>query len=1034
MSSVIFKRIISRPVFVLVIVSVILVLGLVSFLNIPLDLLPEMSFPMAVVYTTYEGAGPHEVENMVTRPLEEALSTLDNLTNISSTSSAGSSMIMISFGWHTDMDFATMDVREQLDLVRGMLPDDVGDPMVFRLNPTMMPVIQIGVSGDLPHDELTTLTEDVIKNRLERLEGVAAVEIGGGLVPEILVEFEPRRLLAYGITIPDLQRALFMENRNFVGGQFKQYGELYHARIAGEFSSLEEIEQLVVGYNQGGPVRLGDVAEVKEAYKEENIISRLNGETTLNISIRKQSDANTVSVASRVHDEMAKLEDELPVRFGIVMDQSEFIIGAIRNLGQMGLVGAFLAAVVLYLFLGNIVLTAIISIAIPVSVIAAFAFLHFQNYTINILTMGGLALGVGMMVDNAIVVLENIFRLHQLGVDVEDAAVRGTSQVAMAITAGTLTTVAVFLPIAFVEGIAGIIFTPLSWTVAFSLLASLLVAVTVIPTLSARWLRRVRRQEREGLIVSFLEKIANYYERLLNLALSHRILTVFVVFGALVLSVFLIPFIGYEFIPAVDSGEVSLSLEIPLGSSLEYTDSIMGEIEDLIIDNPQVETMLSIVGGGSFMGDQEAHTATAVLRLIPHGEREQTTMEFGEDLRRQLTELLPPEVKFTVQDMSSTFMGTGEAPLQIALQGDDLDILAELAAEVANRVRSVEGTREVETSLEQGTPELQVRLDRSRAASTGITTEQIASQIRVALDGQVLTRYRSGAEEIDVRLRTSEETRKDWQALGEMPVPMPTGKGFLPLNQVASIERTVAPQSITREGQVRTVYVSSQLWGRDLGRVAADVEKALSDLSLPLGYSLDMGGEQADMVESFKQLGYALLLAILLVYLVMAAQFESLLHPLVIMFSLPNALIGIVLALVISGYTLNIVSFIGLIILAGIVVNNGIILVDYINQLRREHGYSCREAILEAGKTRLRPVLMTTLTTCLGMLPTALGIGEGAELQAPLAAVVLGGLTSSTLFTLVLVPVIYSLLDELGLRLGWKRKRIIAGKEKELEG
>ncbi len=1039
------ERIIKRPVLVLVIVTIIIVLGAISFMGLPLDLLPDMTFPMLLVSTSYEGAGPHEVESMVTRPLEEAAAALDNLQSVSSTSAQGSSMVMVAFSWGTNMDVASMEMREQIDMVRGMLPDDAGDPVVFQLDPDMMPIMQMGISGDMELDELTTLAEDNLVDRLERLEGVATVNVLGGLSPEVQVEVEPRRLLSWGVSLPEVQGALAGENINLPGGRIEDYGYLYDARITGEYKSLEEMGEVVVGYNQAGPVKLSQVADIYESFAEEDQVSRLDGDTTVMLSIQRQPDANTVTVAGLIHDQLEQLEQEFGISFMVAMDQSEYILDAVRGMGRNAIIGAVLAVTVLYLFLGNIRLTSIIAVAIPVSLIGAFTLLYFQGETLNIITIGGLALGVGLMVDNAIVVLENIYRQREGQLEANEAVVTGTVQVAPAIVAGTLTTVSVFLPIVFIEGIAGIVFSPLSWTVAFALLTSLLVAFTVIPTLSYRMIVRQdrvgKRRAKKGdkpFLGRMVDRLIRTYSRVLAWAMRFRAVTVIFSFGILALSMLLIPVVGFEFLPEEDSGEISINLELPAGATLETTDNLAKEMEDVIANHPEVDSILTNVGGGAIllMGPDSPHEASLTVSLLPLEQREQLTAETAEDLRRELEAIMPREgeVRVSVQDIAGGGMAM-ETPISVEIRGDELEILKELSEEVAELVAAVEGTREIESSIEQERPELQVSLDRRRASGLGVTTEQIASQVRVALDGQVVTRYRAGGEEIDVLLRATEDARRDISVLEELPIPLAAGgagggQGMdgmdgearggvpsVPLAQVATLEQVMGPQTIDRQDQVRTVYVDSQIYGRDLGSVASDLEGKLAGLETPPGYTVEIGGEQAEMLDAFGELTTAMILAVVLVYLVMAAQFESLLHPLVIMFSLPNAFTGGILALVITGYTFSILSFIGAIVLAGIVVNNAIILVDYINQLRRLHGMPYRQAIAEAGKARLRPVLMTSFTTCLAMLPLALGLGEGAELQAPLAAVILGGLLVSTFFTLVLVPVMYSLFDDLGRRL-----------------
>ena len=1018
------KLAIKRPISVLMAVMVVLVLGTVSFLRLPVDLFPDMDLPMAIVWTEYEGAGPEEVENMVSRPLEEAIGSLGNLQNMTSQSSAGSSIVMAQFNWGTNMDFASLEMRESVDMVRGFLPSGAGSPMIFRFDPALMPVIQMGMGGDMDRASLTTLANDVVKNRLERIEGVTAVGVEGGLVSEVDVRIDLQRLAATGLPLSQVEQALMTENLNFVGGEFSAGGRQFQVRTLGQFRYLEEMEGIVVGHDGGGVVYLRDVANLQLVYREDQVISRMNGENIVSLNVRKQSDANTVRVAAAVQREMQQLEKELPgnVRFNIVIDTSEFIVLSINNVITIVLIGALLAIVILFLFLGSLSSTLIIGTAIPISVIAVFTLMYFRNMTLNIVTLGGLALGVGMMVDNAIVILENIFRYRKEGEKPLEAAIIGSREVTGAITAATLTTVVVFIPVVFVEGIAAIIFAPLAWTVAFALLASLVVAVTVVPVLSSR----VSSLEREHppviktslrLMQKFLDKVNRFYAVLLDKSLRRRWLVVVLVVGALLASFTMIPLIGFEFLPSDDSGMIFINLDLPVGSSLEETAAVTMGIEELIERGayPEIETVFSFIGAGSgFFDSLSPEKALIYLTLVREGERQATTGAVAERLRRDLVQIPGADIKVEDQDMFTGGFGGDAAPINIALKGDDLEVLQELTAEIALIVERVEGTREISTSFAHGRPEVHVRLDRERAAALGVTTAQVASAVRTALDGNVVTRYRMGGAEYDVRVRGSERLAvENLSDLRMLPLLTPRGES-IPLGQVADVELGTGPQTIIRENQVRTAYIQGRLWERDIGSVMRDVQQQLGTIELPLGFSLEYGGELADIQESFASLGLALLLAIILVYMIMAAQFESLIFPFIIMFALPQTFIGILLALVITGKALSVPALIGVIMLSGIVVNNGIVLVDYINILRRERGYSRDDAIREAGPVRLRPILMTTMTTILGMLPLAMGLGEGSDAQAPMAIVIIGGLAVSTVITLIFVPVIYTLLDDLG--------------------
>ncbi len=1021
------KLAVKRPIAVFMVVLIILLLGGVSFSRLPLDLYPEMNFPVAIVTTSYEGAGPQEVENMVTRPLEEVVSTVNNLESIRSTSSAGNSIIMVMFGWETDMDFAGLELREKIDMVKGFLPDEVEDPLVFQFDPGMMPVIQMGVSGDMDPVALNNLAEEVIKNRLERLDGVAVCEVSGGVNREISVNIDPYRLSAYGVGMDQIIQSLRAENLTFSSGELVEGSQQYMVRTTGEFKSVQEIGELVVGASTTGPLFLRDLAEIQEGFREQNSLNRVNGEPTLSLSIRKQTDSNTVQVAERVKQELAQLEKELPgnIQFREAFDQSQFIRESISSVAQVAVVGGLLAVLVLYLFLGNLASTLIIALSIPISIVATFVLMYFQGLTLNMITMAGLALGIGMMLDNSIVILENIYRYRLKGEGRESASLLGSQEVSGAIIAATLTTMVVFLPVIFVQGMASMIFSSLAWTVAFSLFASLLVALTIIPVLSSKILTVGREQKKKSLFYlpvekwqGMMERLTSFYGRSLTWALAHRWLLIVLFLAAFGASILLVPMVGYEFLPPVDMGELNVDFSLPVGSTLEETDQAVRQMEEILQDYPDVDSVFSSVGsGGMYSMGSTPERASLLLRL--KNDRELSTSQLAEELRSRARRIPGVDISVSEQDISQGALAGGSA-VNISVKGDDLEILRRVTSEISQKISGVEGIREVETSFSEGRPELQIKLDRERAAALGISTYQVASAVRLALEGQVATRYRVDGQEIDVRVQTINLHSHNMSALQQLSIPTALG-GTVPIGEVANITREVGPAQIQRDNQVRSANVTAQVTGRDLGRVSEDIEEGLKDYVLPLGYMMEFEGQQSDMVESFEDLTFALVLAVLLVYMIMAAQFESLLYPFIIMFSLPQTFIGVVVALVITGRTLNVSSFIGLIMLAGIVVNNGIVLVDYVNILRRDQGFVRDDALREAGMVRLRPILMTTLTTVLGMLPLAFSIGEGAEARAPMATVIIGGLTASSILTLLLVPVVYAMMDDAE---GWLRGRL----------
>jgi len=1048
---------VKRPVTIIMAVLVVLMIGAVSLSGLNVDMFPEMSFPVAVVITSYQGSAPQEVENMISRPLEEVLGTVGNIKNISSMSSMGNSIVITEFETGTNMEFASLEMREKIDMVRGTLPEGAGDPMVLKMDLNMMPVLMLAVSGDRPVDELNSIAEDIIKPRIERQDGVASVDVSGGLTREIQVIVEPEKLAAHGLSISDVVQALQMQNMNLSAGLAARGGQEMALRVIGEYSEIAEIAASSLTTSSGAQLRLDDVARIEDGFEDSTGFSRSGEQPSVLLSIQKQSGSNTVSVVRDARSVLDELESQLPEDVVVltVMDQAEYIELSIQNIYRNLLLGALLAMVVLFIFLRNLRSTLVIALAMPISVVTTFILIYFGGLTLNMMTLGGLALGIGMMVDSSIVVLENIFRFREKGFERMEAAKSGSGEVANAITASVLTTIAVFFPIVYVEGIASELFSELALTVSFALISSLLIALTLIPMLSSRLLkidridnnnnhmgqesakikpkgwtyRLLRRTEK------WFKALDAFYRVMLGWCLSHRIVTVVIIAALFVGSLLLVPTIGAEFIPSMDQGMISVDIELPRGSSLEETDKIVAQVERAFerYEN-DIELIFSSIGSGGMdgmggmgggmdgmggMGGGSSNRGTIYVDMVPLEERTHSTQEVIEGVRAQVISI--PGAEITVSAAEMGFSTGTSAPVEITLKGDDLEELNILSARIAELVRGISGTREVSTSLEEGQSEIQLAVDREKAAVYGLSASQIASTVRTAVEGQVATRYRTGSEEIDVRVRLSEEGKTEITEIENLLLASPVGL-MVPLGEVAEIRELQAPSTIRRSNQVRVVSVTAELEaGRDLAAVMAELEKSIEqNFILPPGYTLDYGGEFELMSDAFGDLLVALVMAVALVYMILAAQFESLLHPFVIMFSLPVTVIGVVLALFITGSTFSVVTFIGVIMLAGIVVNNAIVLVDYINQLRKQ-GLERDEAILTAGPIRLRPILMTALTTILAMVPLAFDAGEGAEMQASMAIAVIGGLTVSTFLTLLFVPVIYSLFD--GLRRIGRRKK-----------
>lgn len=1030
------KIAVKRPVTIAMVTFIIIILGFVSLTKLPIDLFPEIEVPVAIVSTSYSGVGSKEMEEMVTKPIEEAIATVSDIENVRSISSEGNSIVVAEFAFGTDMDFATLDMREKIDMVKGFLPEDSTNPMVMKIDPNAFPIIQLSLSNGKDLGKLQIIAEDTIKPKLERLPGVASVDVSGGYENQVEIVVNREKLNGYGLTIDRLSQIIGAENLNLPGGEVKKGKQELTIRTMGEFQTIEEIKNLPIPLGTGGVVYLSDIADVNMNYKDSQAIVKTNGKNSINISIQKQSGTNTVKVADTVNEELEKIKKEFSdIEINMIMDQSEFIKLSIDNVVRNAVVGAVLAVFILYLFLRNIRTTFIIGTAIPISVISTFILIYFNGITLNMMTLGGLALGVGMLVDNAIVVLENIYRFRQEGYSRKESAVKGAQEVGMAVTASTLTTVAVFLPMVFVEGITSAIFKEFSLTVAMSLGASLVVSLTLIPMLCSKFLKvdKMQGKKHKGRfrLFNFLydsfdkifAKVESIYRRILKWSLGHRKTTVAIAIIIFVTSMASTVMVGAEFFPATDEGQFNVSISLPDGSELANTNEVVSEIENKLKNINEIDIVFSVIGatGDVFSTNNSSNKATLYVLLKDLKDRKRSTSEVADEVRNIIVDI--PGAEIGVEVVSNGMGGGNGAPISVDIKGDSLDELKKIGDDLEAIIEDVEGTREVESSFGEGIPEVQIKINRKNASQYGLTSAQIASSIKGTILGKTATRFKFDGDEIDVVIKGDSVFKDSISNLEQTSIQSPMGID-VPLNQVANISIDRGPVTIDRNDQVRTVSVTSQIMGRDLASITKDIREAISQYPMPEGYSYDISGQNEDMMESFKDLFMALLLAIVLVYMIIASQFESLIHPFTIMFSVPLAISGGMFGLFITGRTLSVPAFIGVIMLAGIVVNNAIVLVDYINT-RRSGGEDRKEAIINAGPIRLRPILMTTLTTALGLIPLALGIGEGSETQAPMATVVIGGLLLSTLLTLVFIPVLYTILDDFN---GFLKRKIFKKK------
>ncbi|HOW23522.1 MAG TPA: efflux RND transporter permease subunit [Sedimentibacter sp.] len=1000
---------VKKPVTITMIILMMIVIGAVSYSKLQIDLLPQMDLPYVMVQTSYQGAGPEEIENIISRPLEQTLSTVENIEDIISISSEGSSLILMQFAFNTDMDEIMLQIRERIDIIKGYLPEGTSSPLALKLDPNAIPIVQLAVSskGDLYTTQ--KIAEDVIAPRFERIEGTASASVTGGLEQEVEIVLKEEMIKGYNLSSSYVAQILAAENLNMPGGTVKKGTNELTVRTTGEFKSLEEIKSLPIPLPTGGTIRLKDIADVSLRNKDQSSITKLNGKEVVQISVMKQSDANTVNVARSIDKEIEKLKAEYPdLELVTVFNQADYINLAIDNLIKTATQGGILAILILLVFLRSFKTTLVIAISIPFSIITTFVMLFFAGITLNMMTLGAFALAVGMLVDNSIVVLENIYRNRSLGLDRITASVDGTNEVAMAVTASTLTTIAVFLPIVFTGGLAAILFKEFALTITIALLSSLVIALTLVPMLSSK-LISVRNLESEEEQEKKHGPIVVFYKKILGYSLRHRFLTIVLSIALFVVSVLMVYTVGAEFFPATDEGMINISADLPAGSEIEDIDALLEEIKEAISGIPEIETVFSSAGGGQMYGLGSSSSGSVVVLLKSLDERDRSAKEISDEIRSLTRDI--PGAEISVSESSTMMMGMTTGAISITIKGDDMDTLKTIGDDFKRIIERVEGTREVTTSYEDGIPQVQIITDRAIASQYGLTTAQIGSSIANALSGSKVTTYKINGDEIDVVLKADNVYGESISYLEMLPIQTPMGS-TVPLTEVADIKVEKGPISIQRENQVRVLTVSGSVVGRDIQSASNEIEELLKDYEMPLGYSYVFGGEIEQIEETFRDLFLVMLLAIALVYMIIAAQFESLIQPLSIMFSVPLALSGGFIALFVTGLPLNVIGIIGLIILVGIVVNNAIVLVDYINK-RRRRGEDRNLAIMKAGPIRIRPIMMTALTTILGLVPMSLGLGEGAELSQSMGVVVIGGLSLSTVLTLVIVPVMYTIFDDM---------------------
>ncbi len=1030
---------VNRPVAVVMRIAALVLLGAICLTRLPVDLLPKVSLPTVSVSTSWPNVAPEEIEAQVTRPIEEAVSSATNLYQVSSSTSEGSSSVRIQFQWGTDIGQAAVEVMQLVERATRRFPNDptLQTPLVFKFDPTQFPILIFGVSGEPDPVKLRSLLDNQISPMVEAANGVASATVTGGQQRALIIDIDPDRLRAHNLSLNDVMRRITEENLNLPAGIAKQGNTEYTLRSLGWFYSPDELGDTPVGSFGGRLVALRDVATIRDAYPEVRLYTRLNGEPSAGITVTKQSGANTVATGQAVFEKVARAQKLYPnLKFAVAYDQSKFISQSINDVKLNALIGAVLAILILLFFLRNVRSTLVVALSIPTSIISTFALLYLCGFTINTMSLGGLALATGLIVDDAVVVLENIFRhIERDKKTSTDAAVEGTNEILSAVIASTWTVMVVFLPLLLIKGQAGQMFTQFALVVIFSLAVSLLDATTVVPMLATRLIhgeahRESLKNEHRSLLGrafvrfgAWLQALDASYRRGLYWALHHRALTLSGAFAICAASLLLFPLIGQELMPATDSGDFNISIKLPVGTALSKTDETMRKVEAVVAANPNVATEFSTVGsGGRGGGSLAPYQGSLSVKLKDN--HEQSTLQVIGDLRRQLSRIPGITARLSQFDLVANLMTGGSQNLEVDIFGDDLSTLSATAADVMQRLRDVQGLENLDVNWQEAMPEIQWKVDRKKALQLGTTFSDIANTLNTATNGSITTYYQEKGFQYPIIVQLPEAARKtvlELQNLAIQPsIPNGSSEPIL-LGQVAEPVYAMGPSQITRVDRQRYIAVTGTPEGRSPGEIQAEMEKAMQQVHLPAGFYWDWGTNQKRRGEEFAGLGVSIALAIALIYMLLASQFESFLHPLVVLTSVPLSVTGALLALFLTGRSLGLTAMIGMLMLVGIVVKNGILLVDYTNVLRRR-GINREEAVLTAGPTRLRPILMTASAAMLGMLPLALALGKGAEVQAPMATAVIGGLATSTFLTLFVVPVVYTVFDDLALRLGQRRR------------
>ncbi|MBI5549773.1 MAG: efflux RND transporter permease subunit [Deltaproteobacteria bacterium] len=1039
---------IRRPVFTVMVVLAFGVLGVMSCVNLGVDLYPDVNFPVVMVSTFYPGAGPEEVEQLVSKPIEEACSSLNGIDEVRSFSRDSISTVVLQFKLKTDIKDASTQVREKVAAIRSKLPRDIKDPVIARMDPQAIPIMTYAVASKRGPAETRRLTEDVIKPQIEAVDGVASVTITGGLEREVHIYVDRSKLDALGLSLAQIAGQLGADSFDMPGGRITDGASELNVRTLGRFRSVEELSNVVVAsLANGSQVRLSDVARVEDGYKEVRTRPLLDGEQAVTFEVQKGSGANTVSVANAIYQRLDETRQVLPkdVEISSVLDMSTFIRRNYNDVKESIIFGGLMAILVIFAFMLDWRSTIISAVSLPISIVTTFFAMWVMGFNFNMMSMMGLSLAIGLLIDDAVVVRENIFRRMEMGEDRVTAAQRGTEQIGLAVMATTFTIVAVFIPVAFTGGVVGMFFRQFGLTIAAAVMVSLFTSFTLDPMLSARvfkpikpgHLERQRHHRVFGPFVRAYDALDAYYREVLAWALTHKWTVVGSAVAVLCASLALTGLMGSDFMNNGDRGEFKLSVEAPAGTSFQEMERIARDVEVAVRKNPHVKRIYTVVAPS-----EESNKARMNVYITPKNERPKEPLAVVEDqVRVELRKL--PSLRFDITDPNPMDNGGMDKPIYIQVQGENYETLQAYARQVLQVVKSTPGTMDVDMSFRPGKPETSIHVDRARAADLGVSVGTVAQTVRLALEGEVIAKYRQGDRDWDVRLQLAPEDRRSPSTLSALSVPATgrrlngpmAGPRLARLDELGSLENTTGPATIERYQRQRQILVTGVLSGRSLGEVVDDIKNGLDKIEKPAGYRATFGGQAKNMAETFQNMLIALLIAVLFIYFVLASQFESFVHPLTIMTALPLAIVGALLALFLTGNSISMIAMIGVILLMGLVTKNSILLVDLTNELR-DKGLSIKDALLEAGPTRLRPILMTSAAMVLGMMPSALSRGDGSEMRSPMALAVIGGVITSTFLTLIVVPVVYTWMDKLTLR-GRRSPEtadVLADKLKDMDG